>query len=611
MSSRLDHRRSESISGLSRRFADGLDHRGLPVSRDELPDRSYRHSTAESSFSSHRSSRPQTHDLAPRLSRLNITPGDSISVVGARSEYQTPPSNKDPLAVLRRIEAKQAEHNRQWDEERSGSALGDHPLPRSSTGLFSDQPPQRMRPATSMSSLRDHHYPPKTAPVERIRRHFDESPVPNRSFSRASMAGPSSEPRQTRSYTSLGGRSSASLDVQSASSEHGRLLYEAARSLEVKIPQEMRAAFPDILRELGASARSAESNNAGSRAVLQHLTQVMIDSEIEMDPARLTRELQKLVTLVRESARTSDQNVRDLTRLFLDLPKLLRGDSRYPLAMTPSGPGSMVERLDREPRASRSSPFSPYESPLRRGEDLPRPATTLEGVYSPKKGRGRESLPPNFAMNESRSFVSRLRDFGQSRDNLGTIEDSPPAPTSHWNSETPLSPLRRELKKKASSTSTHTVRAGNNFMPSASKAPLTAVSTVTAGEASPSAPKFDERSVNSARSNKSSKGGSHREEEIGGGGSPASRFSFHTAEEPSSLAPSSPAGDDDDLLTGLVEAQRRREEDEARNQSKAGYWRKSVGEMKRSGSVAGRSEVSAVGRKLSVSDRVKKTLGRA
>ena len=508
------------------------------------------------------------------------------------------------MALLRRIEASRAEHNRQWDVERSASVLGDRSSPRPSSRANFYPPSQRMRPATSMSSLRDHHLP-RIAPVDRIRHNYDESPLLQRALSRLSHAGPSSEPRPMRSHTSLGGRSSASLDLNSASSEHGRLLYEAARASELKIPKELLNAFSDIGGVINSAARSAEINNASSRHLVQYVNQVLIDMDQQMDPDRTVKEFKIVFGMIRDLARTSDENVRDLTRLLLDVPKLIRDGSRLPPSSSASGSMRSYDRFsDHDSRGSRRLPSSPYESPIRRGEDQLRPSTSLEGMYPSDRRRTRDSLPPNFAVGEQRSFVSRLRDSGRSRDNLDVMEDSPPNQTHDKVPETPLSPLRHVLKKKASSISTHTVRAGNNFLPSASSAPLTAISAITAGEGSPTTSHFDARSIRSTRSKKSNLYVDGDENEIIQGSSPRSRFSYHTAEE-SGGVPSSRSEEDDEVLSGLVEAQKRREErkeDETKDKNVLSRASSRVGGL-------GRDRPEG-GRKFSISDKFRKTLGR-
>ena len=631
-SSRIDRRQwSESVSGLPRRYGDELNIRGpsgLP--RPDVGERNRAEGLADDAFANSRFSRDR--EIGPRLSRLSLAPGDSVSAVGTRSERPTSTSNKDPLEVLKRIEAQRNEHNRQWDAERSASVLGDRP----GSGSRIDMSPQRetrMRPATSMSSLREQSHAPRTAPIDRIRRDFEHDSPLQRSSSRLSHIGvPHAEPRPMRSSTSLGGRSSASLDVHSASSEHGRLLYEAARALEVKIPSELSHSVPDIGRTFGSAARSAESNNAAIRAALHMASQLCVDAEIGSDLDRILRELGALLGLLREANRKSDHNVRDLTRVLLDVPKMLREASRkadHPQGSSISTAGSVRNFstggyanggyhtagngiYDRERDRSNGSPYS---SPVRRSADLPRPSTAASDIYSPERRRTRESLPANFVSGDSRGsgLMSRMRNLGRSRDNLATIQDSPPKAFIEpaQIDRPPPSPARRMLRKKASSTSTHTVRAGSNFMPSSTRVPTTAISAVTADPGSPMTGEFDTRSIRSVRSRRDS-----QDFEAFVASSPSkSRTSFHTARE-ASLSSSADARRDtdateaeggvlaegeDELLTGLIEAQRRREE------SESGQGEKSLA---RSASLASRGSEASSSRKWSVSDRFKATLRR-
>lgn len=655
VSSRLEKRQwSESVSGLPRRH-DRLDDRGLPLPGSPLRDRRAE-TLAGSEYGSQRYSRDQ--DLVPRLSRLHIAPGDSVSAVGARSERDTPVSNKDPLDLLRRIENERAESNRNWDAERSASAMGDHPYPRPHSGSHIDRSPRSVRPATSMSSL--HHHPPRTAPVDRIRRNYDDSSS-FRSTSRLGNNAPSSEPRQFRSTTSLGGRSSTSLDIHAASSEHGRLLYEAARAVDAKIGQSEAIAQFGLIQSLNASARSAETSNSAIRIALQTANQIAIDDELDHDSNHISDTLKPLLALLRDASRTSDENVRMLTRVLLDLPKVLRegtGGSRMMPSSTTSGsvrsfaltdssdhrgsrrfPASPYETPVRnggeefvrpatsydnfrssEPRRHRDSlpkveeyeqsysrnhkpsPVHLYDSPVRRSEDLPRPSTSIDHVSSNERRRTRESLPPNFTSGETGRGGpwSKVRGVGKSKDNLGTIEDSPPQVSSHKIPESPRSPARRLLRHKASSTSTHTIRGGNNFLPSAPKTANTVMSAVTAGDDdSPTTAVFDQRSIRSMRSYRET-----REDGVEGS-SPRSKMSFHTAEEVVSRTGSSRDGEgaEDDVLSGLVEAQRRRE---------AESWGK--GDTVKKGEMAGlgrsSSMTSRTSRTMSFSEKVKAKLGR-
>lgn len=626
VSSRVDRRQwSESVSGLPRRYANEPDNRGSSgLAQPDVRDRQRAATLADEPFANSRYSRDR--DFVPRLSRLSLAPGDSVSAVGDRAERLTPTSNKDPLDVLRRIEAQRNEHNRQWDADRAASVLGDRP----GSGSRLDMSPKRetrMRPATSMSSLREQYHVPRTAPIDRIRRDFDhESPL-QRSASRLShIGGPATEPRPMRSSTSLGGRSSTSLDVHSASSEHGRLMYEATRALETKIPPEVFHALPDISRPFTSAARSAEANNAAIRAAMHMASQLGVEAEMDSDPERILHGFRALLSLLREANRMSDQNVRDLTRVLLDVPKLLREAGHQagrPRGSSMSTSGSVMgfghgssvnggypnggygaHERDR-------SHGSPYSSPVRRSEDLPRPSTAAGDMYTPDRRRNRESLPANFAAGEGRSgsnLMSRMRNFGRSRDNLATIQDSPPKAfvDPEETARPPISPARRMLRKKASSTSTHTVRAGSNFMPSSMRVPTTAISTVTADPGSPVTGEFDTMSIRSVRSRRDS-----QDFETFAASSPSrSKISFHTAQEPS-LAGSADAGraasggngdsgadGEDELLSGLVEAQRRREELDGGQ----GGQRQGQKPLGRSASLASKGSDASSSRKWSVSD---------
>lgn len=667
VSSRLERRQwSESVSGLSRR-AERIDDRGLPLPHSPLRDRRAE-TLANSELGSKRYSRD--HDLSSRLSRLNIAPGDSVSAVGAGSERGTPSSTKNPLDLLNRIETERAESNRHWDAERSASVMADHPYPRPHSGSNFDRSPRTVRPATSMSSLH-HHNPPRTAPVERIRKEYDDSSSYNRSASRLEQVAPSSEPRQVRSTTSLARQSHDNLNIDSASSEHGRLLYEAARTADAKIGHLDNVVHLGFTRTLNSVARSAETSNAAIRTALQHLNQMAIDAELYNDTAMSADDLRPLLVLLRDAGRMSDEGIRSLTSMLLDLPKVLRepegsrmvassttsgsirsfgtdeqgnrGSRRFPHSTYDSptrrgdemvrpvtsldnvrSPESMRYR-EHVPRAHeydrsyvRAYPRSPlhtygplhtYDSPSRRSEDLPRPSTSLDYATSGERRRVRESLPPNLAIGEPRrsgGLMSKFRTFGKNKEELGTIEDSPPNATTHRVPESPLSPARHRLIKKASTISTQTVR-GNSFLPSASKKADTVISAITAGDDdSPTTAVFDKRSIRSMRLYRDESAPAETAE---GSSSPRSRLSsFHTAEEAS--RGSSFYGAEDDVLSSLVEAQRRREAEE-RDEDKGAKAREDAkvtangGGLGRSSSLASRPP-----RKFSISDTFRATLGR-
>ena len=326
-----------------------------------------------------------------------------------------------------------------------------------------------------------------------------ESPLVNRVGSRMSqLIGPSSEPRAMRSSTSLGARPPSNLDVNVASTEHGRLLFEAYRSLESKLPADALGAITSFQ----STARTSESINASIRNALQLATQIAID--VELDPGRIQEDFTNLTLVLRDIGRASDQNVRDLTRVMLDLPKLIRGGSQ--LSTTSASSGSLRQQALQSDTPRRWQPPSPsmYDSPVRRSEEVVRPATSMGNTYSPSSRGSRDSLPPPRSADRSKttstisSFVSKVRGLGttpRKMDELDTIEASPP---------TGLPDVPRAvLRKKASVASTNTIR-GSPFLPPASKIrTTTAISAVTAGQA----PEWD------------------------GEISPTSLFSHHTAAE--------------------------------------------------------------------------------
>jgi len=410
------------------------------------------------------------------------------------------------------------------------------------------------------------------------------------------------------------------------------LLYEAARSFELKIPPEALAHLPDIVRAIATTARSAENSNAVTRSAIQLASQLSVDAELDDDPEKLLRDLKTLLATLRDAGRASDQNVRDLTRLMLDVPKLLRDSPGMTMSRVPTSATTGSLRLhpngtNAAEYSSRRYPTSPYESPIRRSEDLPRSSTSSGALLSPERRRQRESLPANFGSDGNgegrggRGFLSRMRDLGRSREGLDTIEDSPPKAFTVTTPQVVVSPGRLPLRKKASTTSTHTVR-GNSFLPSASKA-TAAVSTVTAGE-SPRETKFDSPSLRSTLSGKREsgewdfRGGLASAGLVDGGESSAnSRFSFHTAEDASpGRGEVNESGDEgrgrasgeEELLSGLVEAQKKREaEGEVEGGKTTGLLGKAG--LTRTSSVISKASTSG-GRKWSVSDRFKATLGR-
>ncbi|WVF70515.1 hypothetical protein IAT40_005305 [Kwoniella sp. CBS 6097] len=346
--------------------------------------------------------------LAASRSRLgSIAPGDSISAVGAKSEKG---DTKDPLEVIRRLEEQRTQSKKRWDH-----------MPR---------------PVTSMSSLRDsYNNPPDSAPIEglRHRRSIDQdSPLSPtyRVGSRAGLRGPSTEPRPMRSSTSLGGRSSASFDFGSPSTtEHGRLLFEAFRVLESKIGPDILASHPELLRAFHSATRTSENINTILRNALHLASQIAVDAELD-DPVRVREEYSNLALLLREAGKSSENNVRDMTRILLDLPKIARYQQNSGSAITSSTSGGSVlgsgsGRLRRsesaslsyaydpakqgvmsEDRARRWQPSSPStafdRSPLqgrwsidtpRRSFDVARASTSIGDTYSPISRYSRERDP--------------------------------------------------------------------------------------------------------------------------------------------------------------------------------------------------------------------------
>ncbi len=571
--------RSASVAngqGYSKRWTDSdvglprcrevLDDRGLPMSKriqqgdrrrpksvlDTNTDRN-RYSTRGGSTdaaaivrSSERNIRTMAsdRDFGSRASRL-ITPADPVSAVGAASEL-IESGKKDPLAVLRRIEAQRAELKHHWEVQRSASVLGDREGAMPSSRF--DCMPEHVRPATSMSRLREQPAALRTAPIERRSFTHDEadSPSLHRAGSRMShVMYPSTEPRPVRSSTSLGKPNLAPLDVNSASTEHCRLLIEAFQLLEAKFPGDMSG----IANGFESTTRTSESINTVLRTAIQLATQIAVD--IEVTPEKVRDELAKLTLILRDASRASDQNVRDLTRIMLDLTKALRD-------------GNNSRTSNDIPRRWRPSSPSANDSPVRRHQDLLRPATSMGDYYSPSKRFLRDPIPPSMTTDRDRSptnissFVSTVRGLGGStprKEDLPPIEASPPAVFSTKQAEIPAprnheSP-RNVLRKKASATSTHTVR-GSLILPSASKLrTTTAISAITAGDMSPT----KARSLRSQKSTLEWDANGHAQAESS---SPMSRFSFHTAEEHISSPPESFV--ETDAVSLLAQAAKKRED---------------------------------------------------
>ncbi|ORX35991.1 hypothetical protein BD324DRAFT_629791 [Kockovaella imperatae] len=480
--------------------------------------------------------RTRTESLRARMSRLTLSPSDSVSAIGAKSDYHS--SSKDPLDVLRRIEEQRHQHKQSWDLERSTSVLAQRP----SSGSASPQPP---RSTTSMSSLRSS-------------RRLEDSPSALRTSVRQ-RSHIDLHPRSKQSSTSLGGHSNTSLDIHTASTDHGRLLFEACRALDLKIPADNHPALADLLKSFASASKSAEHVNSGIRTAVDVGDRLLVDADSER--------LHEMLLVLREAGRASDSHIRDLTRIMLDLPRILRephmSDSALPSPRQTTHLGSF--------RHQRPVP----ESPVRRNGDLPRASTSASFYTPPPSRRPRESLPPTFVSSPmthrgGSALVPRSKSsLGSPRPELNDIEASPPLPLNAVKVATPLSPARRDiLRKRTSGTSAHTVRAGNTFFPPDNRGKATtAVSAVTAGHRSPSMSRF---SKSSEWEQGNTRGMSMDPKQGGGGGgggpqSPMSRLSsYHTADagfDASSTASSSYETSAVSLLEQrLADAQRVREE---------------------------------------------------
>lgn len=477
---------SQSLSGLPHSTDAGLDQRGLPRELDRyLPESVLDSPGNRSRYHERTSTVPNNatdqekggkvrrgvsmliseRDLANANLDLNrrfnaIAPGDSVSVIGIKSERDTgKEKEKDPLDVIRRLEEQRAESKRRWEH-----------MPRSST---------------SMSSMRDIYrnpYPrmiPASVDIIRHRRSMEHdapaSPLYGRGGgSRLSMLGPrglpmpATEPRQKRSYTSLGGRSSATLSLAS-SSEHGRLLFDAYRSLESKLSQD--GLSTEVLGPLGSAAKASESVNTVLQTALNLVKQISLDAVMDEDSTKVREGHKALTSLLREAGRASDQNVRDMTRVMLELPKLLRHSNGHGMppstsfgSVRPRRSESLAALLAHEsPRHGSASVERPrrwtpsaasvyseagaYESsPLqnqfgtgtpRRSFDVLRASTSIGDSYSPLSARSsREGGRPGSAMS---SLMNKVRNMGLTpkkgasspKSELATIDqspDQPPAP---------------------------------------------------------------------------------------------------------------------------------------------------------------------------------------
>lgn len=475
---------SQSMSGLPHSTDAGLDQRGLPRELDRYMPESVLDSPGNKSRYHERTSTVLNNatyqergakvrrgvsmliserDLANANLDLNrrfnaIAPGDSVSVIGTKSERDTgKEKEKDPLDVIRRLEEQRVESKRRWEH-----------MPRSST---------------SMSSMRDIYrnpYPrmiPASVDIIRHRRSMEHdapaSPLYGRGGgSRLSMVGPrglpmpATEPGQKRSYTSLGGRSSASLSLAS-SNEHGRLLLDAYRSLESKLSQD--GLSTEVLSPLGSAAKASESLNTVLQTALNLAKQISLDAVVDENSTKVREGYKALTSLLREAGRASDQNVRDMTRVMLELPKLLRHSNGHGMPPStsfgsvrprrseslaallahesPRHGSASVERPRRwtpsaasvysEAGAYESSPLQNQFGTPRRSFDVLRASTSISDSYSPLSARSsRERERPGSAMS---SLMNKVRNMSLTpkkgapspKSELATIEqspDQPPAP---------------------------------------------------------------------------------------------------------------------------------------------------------------------------------------
>ncbi|WRT64206.1 uncharacterized protein IL334_001135 [Kwoniella shivajii] len=501
---------------------------------------------------------------ASSRSRLGaLGPGDSVSAVGARSERG---ESKDPLEMIKRLEEQRAESKRRWEH-----------MPR---------------PATSMSGIREmYNNPPGSAPTDplRHRRSIDHDsplspPFIRGGASRLGMRGaPSTEPRSMRSSTSLGGRSSANFDLGSSSTEHGRLLFEAFRVLDSRVGQDILGTQPELMRTFHSATRTSETINSSVRNALQLASQIAIDAELD-DPVKVRHEYSNLAFLLRDAGRASEQNIRDMTRILLDLPKILRiqASTSGMTSSTSGGNGHSVDngRLRRsesaslsssrngimsEERARRWQPTSPVNqldrSPLqgrysmdspRRSNGLLRSSTSMadscaplsSSKYSRDKGTNNNLSRPGSTVSSLMSKVKSMtprKSFSSHSPklDLSTIEQSPPPPLPPLNhnykvmkqtspAKSPERP-RNTLRKKTSTLSTNTIKGStstSNFLPTSSGVkPTTAISQITAGDSSPPA------SLNGLGIGTSGMNKTHiqsNEERIDEPNSPMSRFSYRS-----------------------------------------------------------------------------------
>ncbi|WWC86314.1 uncharacterized protein L201_001187 [Kwoniella dendrophila CBS 6074] len=420
--------------------------------------------------------------LATSRSRVGaLGPGDSVSAVGSRNDRS---DNKDPLEMIKKLEQQRAESKRRWDH-----------MPRSTT---------------SMSSMRDvYHNPPNTAPIEgslRYRRSIDQDSPLSPPFVRGGASrlairnngGPSTEPRPMRSSTSLGGRSSANFELTNPSTEHGRLLFEAFKVLETKLGQELLSTQPELLRTFHSTTKTSESINAYLRHAIQLASEIAVDAELD-DPAKVKEEYSKLAFILRDAGKASEHNVRDMTRLMLDLPKLFKyqehgiGAGSGMTSSTSGGlslgsgrlrrsesaalnynydpvkqgvmsedrpariwqPTSPVNQIDRSPLQGRWSVDTP-----RRSYDLLRSSTSMADTHSPLSrysrdrsgnnngnGNNSNSRPGSTVsslMSKVRSMTPRksFQQHSPSKVDLSVIEQSPPFNRNDGTSSSSKSPSK-------------------------------------------------------------------------------------------------------------------------------------------------------------------------
>lgn len=408
---------------------------------------------------------------SPDPSRLShaVGPSDSISAVGSRTET---PGRKDPMDVLRRLEETRDKSNKRWEEDRSASVLGDRSpsvmgrygeremlarpssrmdesYGRPSSRMSTATSASRMRPASSLASVRVERLSqtPRTMPM--VRRRTDstedaaaESPLLGRT-SRGSYNS-SIEPRVTRrSQTSLGGRSQSSNEA--ASTDHGRNLVEAARMLEARKAD----ADPEITARLTTAANSGERANAGIRAAVVIATGLALDMELDDKDALATvrERLPRLAVTLREAGRQSDQAVRDLTEAILGI----RGTpsatpARAPSRATPRRPeSSFIPReamSEPNPNFHRRNGSIAFETPTSRQSSYAGPLVSSPsmrmsvGRETPRGERHtpytpRERYDSGASASSSRHESSTTSSRYEGPRSLDPIEQSPPRVSSH------------------------------------------------------------------------------------------------------------------------------------------------------------------------------------